>query len=119
MRITEIKSDNFNKTIINAIIELFNENDDVKEITCNKGDDELMPTTFYVKEGKLYYKRNILDNIKIDTEVTEVSFHRYDYLHYAKAIYKEMENVKSYSLTDEDGNVLFRNGEKRYKGHQF
>lgn len=118
MRITEIKSNNFNKTIINAIIELFNENDDIKEITCNKGDDELIPTTFYVKDGKLHYKRNILDDIKIDTEVTGNSFHRYDYLHYAKAIYKEMESIKSYPLTDKEGNLLYKD-EKRYKGHGF
>lgn len=118
MRVTEIKSGNFNKTIINAIIELFNENSDVKEITCNKGDDELMPTTFYVKDGKLYYKRNVLDNIKIDAEVKVDSFHRYDYLHYAKAIYKEMEVIKSYPLSDEEGNLLYK-GEKRYQGHGF
>lgn len=101
------------------LLKLFNENDDIKEITCKYGVDKFIPTTFYVKDGKLYYKRNVLDNIKIDTEVKVDSFHRYDYLHYAKAIYKEMEVTKSYPLSDEEENLLFKNGEKRYKGHQF
>lgn len=118
MKVTEIKSNNFNKVIIKAIIELFNENDDIKEITCKYGVDKFTPTTFYTKDGKLYYKRNVLDNIKVDTEVTENSFHRYDYLHYAKAIYKEMEIIKCYPLSDEEENLLYK-GEKRYQGHGF
>ena len=111
---TDIKSDKFIEDLLTAIIDLFKDNPDIKEVTCNKGDDEIIPRTFFIKGDKLFCKRKVAD-MDIEYEVTPDSFYRYDYLHYAKVIYAEIEDMKSYQYSDKDGYLLDRNGNRLYQ----
>ena len=111
---TDIKSDKFIEDLLTAIIDLFKDNPDIKEVTCNKGDDEIMPRTFFIKGDKLFCKCKVAD-MDFELEVTPDSFYRYDYLHYAKVIYAEIEDMKSYQYSDKDGYLLDRNGNRLYQ----
>ena len=114
---TYIKSDKFIEDLLTAIIDLFKDNPDIKEVTCNKGDDKYSPRTFLIKGDKLFCKCKVAD-MDFEHEVTPDSFHRYDYLHYAKVIYSEMEDMKSYQYEDEQGHILNPDGTLKYKVYE-
>lgn len=116
MKVTEIKSDKFIEGLITAIIDLFKDNPDVKEVTCNKGDDAVIPRTFFVNGDKLFCRSQVAD-MTMEHEVEPDSFHRWDYVHYAKSIYSEMEDIKSYQYNDEEGHLLDKYGNRMYQSY--
>lgn len=117
MKATTIKSDKFIEDLITSIIDLFKDNPDINEVTCNKGDDEVIPRTFFLKGDKLFCRSQVVD-MKVEHEVTPDSFHRWDYIHYAKAIYSEMEDMKSYQYEDEQGHILNPDGTLKYEVYE-